>query len=50
MKKIQANKKKQKEIEAAERLAAGVIAEREERENEPRNLLATEDDIPILFN
>ncbi|KAK6022555.1 V-type ATPase, D subunit [Ostertagia ostertagi] len=52
MKKIQANKKKQKEIEAAERAAAGIEIEKynNEHENyEPKNLLAHEEDIPILF-
>ncbi|PIO68106.1 V-type sodium ATPase, D subunit domain protein [Teladorsagia circumcincta] len=51
MKKIQANKKKQKEIEAAERAAAGIEIEyNNEPENyEPKNLLAHEEDIPILF-
>ncbi|KAK6035024.1 hypothetical protein COOONC_27470 [Cooperia oncophora] len=52
MKKIQANKKKQKEIEAAERAAAGVDVYQNSNEHEnyePKNLLAAEDDIPILF-
>ncbi|RCN42605.1 V-type ATPase, D subunit [Ancylostoma caninum] len=49
MKKIQANKKKQKELEAAERAAAGVDIPAE-TENQPRNLLANEDDLPVLFN
>ncbi|KHJ78487.1 ATP synthase subunit D [Oesophagostomum dentatum] len=49
MKKIQANKKKQKELEAVERAAAGVEIPAES-ENQPRNLLANEDDLPVLFN
>ncbi|KIH55690.1 V-type ATPase, D subunit [Ancylostoma duodenale] len=49
MKKIQANKKKQKELEAAERAAAGVDVPAD-TENQPRNLLANEDDLPVLFN
>ncbi|KJH52908.1 V-type ATPase, D subunit [Dictyocaulus viviparus] len=48
MKKIQANKKKQKEIEAAELAAAG-IAITTEAENHPKNLLVNEDDLPVLF-
>ncbi|CAL2036812.1 unnamed protein product [Caenorhabditis brenneri] len=54
MKKIQANKKKLKEQEAAQRALEGPPADEDEGHSEnqaPRNLLASEEDnLPVLFN